>query len=133
MRSVVSASNRSRMETMTGTFQSDKGGTSIPLLSHPGERDSPHLSSDYFPQPFRRQIFYANRKQCDAYRMHSGWPFSLHTPFPDRWGFEPDIDYQSLPGKKPCVFTDVYGLCFNANTIPVIHKQRHLDDSYRYP
>lgn len=23
---------------MTGTFQSDKGGTSIPLLSHPGKR-----------------------------------------------------------------------------------------------
>ena len=40
--------------------------------------------------------------------MHSGWPFSLHTPFPDRWGFEPDIDYQSLPGRKSGVFTDVY-------------------------
>ena len=40
--------------------------------------------------------------------MHSGWPFSLHTPFPDRWGFEPDIDYQTLPGQKPGVFTDVY-------------------------
>ena len=25
---------------MTGTFQSDKGGTSIPLLSHPGEEIS---------------------------------------------------------------------------------------------
>ena len=56
------------------------------------------LSSDYFPQPFHCQIFYANRKQCDADRMHIGWPFSLHTPFPDRWGFEPNIDYQSLPG-----------------------------------
>ena len=40
--------------------------------------------------------------------MHSGWPFSLHTPFPDRWGFEPSIDYQSLPGRKSGVFTDVY-------------------------
>ena len=40
--------------------------------------------------------------------MHSGWPFSLHTPFPDRWGFEPNLDYQSLPGRKPGVFTDVY-------------------------
>ena len=40
--------------------------------------------------------------------MHSGWPFSLHTPFPDRWGFEPSIDYQLLPGRKPGVFTDVY-------------------------
>ena len=40
--------------------------------------------------------------------MHSGWPFSLHTPFPDLWGFEPCIDYQSLPGQKPGMFTDVY-------------------------
>lgn len=73
------------------------------------ERDSPRLSPDYLPQPFCRQIFYANRKRPDAYRMHSGWPFSLHTPFPDRWGFEPSIDYQLLPGRKPGVFTDVYG------------------------
>lgn len=34
--------------------------------------------------------------------------FSLHTPFPDRWGFEPSIDYQLLPGRKSGVFTDVY-------------------------
>ena len=40
--------------------------------------------------------------------MHSGWPFSLHTPFPDLWGFKPRIDYQSLPGQKPGMFTDVY-------------------------
>ena len=40
--------------------------------------------------------------------MHSGWPFSLHTPFPDRWGFEPSIDYQLLPGRKSGVFTNVY-------------------------
>ena len=40
--------------------------------------------------------------------MHSGGPFSLHTPFPDRWGFEPSIDYQLLPGRKSGVFTDVY-------------------------
>ena len=40
--------------------------------------------------------------------MHSGWPFSLHTPFPNLWGFEPRIDYQSLPGQKPGMFTDVY-------------------------
>ena len=38
--------------------------------------------------------------------MLSGWPFSLHTPFPDRWGFEPSIDYQTLPGQKPGVFTE---------------------------
>ena len=38
------------------------------------------------------------RNKYDAYRMHSGWPFSQHTPFPDRWGFEPSIDYQLLPG-----------------------------------
>lgn len=38
------------------------------------------------------------RNKYDAYRIHSGWPFSLHTPFPDRWGFEPSIDYQLLPG-----------------------------------
>ena len=50
MRSVVSASNRSRMETMTGTFQSDKGGTSIPLLSHPGERG---ILPIYLPTTFR--------------------------------------------------------------------------------
>ena len=31
------------------------------------ERDSPHLSSDYFPQPFRCQIFYANRKQTGRF------------------------------------------------------------------
>mgnify|MGYP006988629136 CR=1 FL=1 len=43
-------------------------------------RDSPRLSSDYLLQPFRCQIFCANRKQCDADRMHTGWPFSLHTP-----------------------------------------------------
>ena len=36
--------------------------------------------------------------------MHSGWPFSLHTPFPDRWGFEPKL----LPERKSGVFTDVY-------------------------
>ena len=29
-------------------------------------------------------------------------------PIPDRWGFEPSIDYQLLPGRKPGVFTDVY-------------------------
>ena len=40
--------------------------------------------------------------------MHSGGPFSLHTPFPDLWEFEPGIDYQSLSGQKPGVFTDVY-------------------------
>ena len=40
--------------------------------------------------------------------MHSGGPFLLHTPFPDRWGFEPNIDYQSLPGQKSGVFTGVY-------------------------
>ena len=38
------------------------------------------LSSDYLLQSFRCQIFYANRKQCDADRMLTGWPFSLHTP-----------------------------------------------------
>ena len=38
--------------------------------------------------------------------MHSGWPISLHTPFLDRWGFKPSIDYQSLPGRKTGVFTD---------------------------
>lgn len=32
--------------------------------------------------------------------MRSGWPFSLYTPFPDRWEFEPSIDYQLLPGRK---------------------------------
>ena len=47
--------------------------------------------------------------------MHSGWPFSLHTPFPDRWGFEPSIDYQLLPGRKPGVFTDVYGFAQGKN------------------
>ena len=40
--------------------------------------------------------------------MHSGGPFLLHTPFPDRWGFEPSIDYQLLLGQKSGVFTDVY-------------------------
>ena len=40
--------------------------------------------------------------------MHSGGPFLLHTPFLDRWGFEPSIDCQLLPGRKPGVFTDVY-------------------------
>ena len=50
MRPVVSASNRSRMETMTGTFQSDKGGTSIPLLSHPGKRG---ILPIYLPTTFR--------------------------------------------------------------------------------
>ena len=39
--------------------------------------------------------------------MHSGGPFLLHTPFLDRWGFEPSIDCQLLPGRKPGVFTDV--------------------------
>ena len=48
------------------------------------------------------------RNKYDAYRMHSGWPFSLHTPCPDRWGFEPSIDYQLLPGQKSGVFTGVY-------------------------
>ena len=66
------------------------------------------LCFDYLLQPFRCQIFYVNRKYPDAYRMHSGWPFSLHTPFPDLWGFEPRIDYQSLPGQKSGLFTDVY-------------------------
>ena len=40
--------------------------------------------------------------------MHSGWPFSLHTPFTGPLGIEPSIDYQSLPGRKADVFTDVY-------------------------
>ena len=44
---------------------------------------------------FAAQEAYANLKRPDAYRMHSGWPFSQHIPFPDRWGFEPNIDYQS--------------------------------------
>ena len=40
--------------------------------------------------------------------MHTGGQNPLHTPFPDRWGFEPSIDYQSLPWQKSGVFTDVY-------------------------
>ena len=44
------------------------------------------LSSDYLLQPFRCQIFYANRNQCDADRMHTGWPFLLHTPHPGPLG-----------------------------------------------
>ena len=51
---------------------------------------------------------YANRKHPDADRMHTGVQNLQHTPFPDRWGFEPSIDYQSLPGQKPGLFTDVY-------------------------
>lgn len=38
------------------------------------------LCFDYLLQPFRCQIFYANRKHPDADRMHTGGPFSLHTP-----------------------------------------------------
>lgn len=41
--------------------------------------------------------------------------FSLHRPFPDRWGFESCIDYQTLPGQKPGVFTDVYGFAQSKN------------------
>ena len=40
--------------------------------------------------------------------MHSGWPFSLHTPFTGPLGIEPNIDYQLFPGRKSGVFTDVY-------------------------
>lgn len=37
---------------------------------------------------------YANRKHPDADRMHTGVQNLQHTPFPDRWGSEPSIDYQ---------------------------------------
>ena len=49
------------------------------------------------------------------YRMHSGWPFSLHTPFTGPLGIEPNIDYQLLPGRKPGVFTDVYKFAQDKN------------------
>ena len=48
---------------------------------------------------------YANRKHPDADRMHTGLQNLLHTPFPDRWGFELSIDYQRVWPSERLVFT----------------------------
>ncbi len=56
-------------------------GCGAQSAANPPEREGfSRLSSDYLLQPFRCQIFYANRKHPDADRMHTGWLFSLHTP-----------------------------------------------------